>query len=98
MARSGRSREQLRANALAARRCRERVKAEDHARESRLAAAMERNKQLIAANKELAECVRELQKRQQQPPQPLQPQQQLVDELDEERRMLDIMTCDGYIL
>jgi len=98
MARSGRSREQLRANALAARRCRERVKAEDHARESRLAAAMERNTQLIAANKELAEYVRELQKQQQQPPQPLQPQQQLVDELDEERRMLDIMTCDGYIL
>ena len=99
MAKGGRSRERLAANALAAKRCRARVKAAERDTERRLDLAGQRYKQLIAENKELAECVRQLQQQQQQ-----QQQQQPVvgreqsEALMEEELMNAIGICDGYIL
>ena len=102
MAKSGRSRERLAANALAAKRCRARVKAAERDTERRLDLAGQRYKQLIAENKELAECVRQLQQQQQRQQQ--QQQQQPVvgreqsEALMEEELMNAIGICDGYIL
>ena len=99
MAKAERSRKQLHANALAAQRCRARAKGAQRERERRLGEAEQRYKQLIAENKELAECVRQLQQQQQQ-----QQQQQPVvgpaqsEVLMEEEIMYAIGICDGYIL
>ena len=105
MAKGGRSRERLAANALAAKRCRARVKAAERDRERRLDLAGQRYKQLIAENKELAECVRQLQQQQQQQQQQQHQQQQQPvvgreqsEALMEEELMNAIGICDGYIL
>jgi hypothetical protein len=105
MAKGGRSRERLAANALAAKRWRAREKAAQRERERRLDLAGQRYKQLIAENKELAECVRQLEQKQQKQQQQQQQQQKkpVVGRGQSEALMVEelmnaIGICDGYIL
>ena len=83
--------ERLGKNADAARKCRARVKAEQHGKEQRLVAAAELNRELMHENSKLRELLSKLEK-------PRGFHEALHRETDEGRRNREVAECDAYLL
>ena len=83
--------ERLGKNADAARKCRARVKAEQHRNEQRLVAAVELHRGLMHENTKLRELLSKLEK-------PRGSHEALHRKTDEGRRNREIAECDAYLL